>query len=248
VDRYTGRSTVDSRPGQGGTLAGAWRAAATEGRSSRRKHLEKEGTEGNRTAILVGVGAVRFCQATVDQGGDRSFSMGQRLEHGEWELGAGLDAVERSQEANKDLPSLNEAAPPTQEDDQDQEGEQDKDGDQDHEMGNNQWGVEKGEDENDQEKSRSSPFSHPRVRQTIQRDHSINNILDAIEKRVITRSHVAIFCEHYSFVFSFEPFKVKDALQDPNWMVAMQEKLNNFKRNQVWSLVERPKQNVVGTK
>jgi hypothetical protein len=28
----------------------------------------------------------------------------------------------------------------------------------------------------------------------------------------------------------------------------MQEELNNFKRNEVWSLVPRPKQNVVGTK
>jgi hypothetical protein len=28
----------------------------------------------------------------------------------------------------------------------------------------------------------------------------------------------------------------------------MQEELNNFKRNQVRSLVERPKQNIVGTK
>jgi hypothetical protein len=28
----------------------------------------------------------------------------------------------------------------------------------------------------------------------------------------------------------------------------MQEELNNFKRNEVWSLVDRPKQNVVGTK
>jgi hypothetical protein len=28
----------------------------------------------------------------------------------------------------------------------------------------------------------------------------------------------------------------------------MQEELNNFKRNEVWSLVERPKQNVVGSK
>jgi hypothetical protein len=28
----------------------------------------------------------------------------------------------------------------------------------------------------------------------------------------------------------------------------MQEELNDFKRNEVWSLVERPKQNVVGTK
>jgi hypothetical protein len=28
----------------------------------------------------------------------------------------------------------------------------------------------------------------------------------------------------------------------------MQEELNNFKRNQVWSLVKRPKQNIIGTK
>jgi hypothetical protein len=28
----------------------------------------------------------------------------------------------------------------------------------------------------------------------------------------------------------------------------MQEELNNFKRNEVWSLVPRPKQNVMGTK
>jgi hypothetical protein len=28
----------------------------------------------------------------------------------------------------------------------------------------------------------------------------------------------------------------------------MQEELNNFKTNEVWSLVARPKQNVVGTK
>jgi hypothetical protein len=28
----------------------------------------------------------------------------------------------------------------------------------------------------------------------------------------------------------------------------MQEELNNFKRNKVWSMVERPKQNIVSTK
>jgi hypothetical protein len=37
-------------------------------------------------------------------------------------------------------------------------------------------------------------------------------------------------------------------LQDPDWVLAMQEELNNFKRNEVWSLVPRPKQNIVGTK
>jgi hypothetical protein len=31
-------------------------------------------------------------------------------------------------------------------------------------------------------------------------------------------------------------------------VLAMKEELSNFKRNEVWSLVPRPKQNVVGTK
>jgi hypothetical protein len=37
-------------------------------------------------------------------------------------------------------------------------------------------------------------------------------------------------------------------LQDPDWMMAMQEELNNFKRNEIWSQVPHPNQNVVGTK
>jgi len=45
-----------------------------------------------------------------------------------------------------------------------------------------------------------------------------------------------------------EPLRVEDALDDLDWMMAMQEELNNFTRNEVWSLVERPKQNVIGTK
>jgi hypothetical protein len=115
-------------------------------------------------------------------------------------------------------------------------------------MGNDQGGVEQDEDEGDQEESRSSPLPHPRVRQTIQHDHLVNNILGAIDKGVTTRSRVATFYEYYSFVSSLEPFKVEDALQDLDWVVAMQEALNNFKGNKVWSLDERPKQNVVGTK
>jgi hypothetical protein len=41
---------------------------------------------------------------------------------------------------------------------------------------------------------------------------------------------------------------MKDTLHDLDWMVVMQEELNNFKRNQVWSLVERSKLNIIGTK
>jgi hypothetical protein len=86
------------------------------------------------------------------------------------------------------------------------------------------------------------------VHHNIQRDHPVDNILGDIEKGVTTRSRVANFCENYLFVSSFEPFKVDDTLRDPDWVVAMQEKLNNFKHNEVWSLEERPKQNIIGTK
>jgi hypothetical protein len=45
-----------------------------------------------------------------------------------------------------------------------------------------------------------------------------------------------------------EPLNIEEALQDADWVMAMQEELNNFTQNEVWSLVERPKQNVIGTK
>jgi hypothetical protein len=86
------------------------------------------------------------------------------------------------------------------------------------------------------------------VRATIQRHHPIDQILGDISKGVTTRSRLANFCEHYSFVSSIESFRVEEALQDPDWVLAMQEELNNFKRNEVWSLVPHPKQNVMGTK
>jgi hypothetical protein len=86
------------------------------------------------------------------------------------------------------------------------------------------------------------------VHQDVQRDHPVDNILGDIKKGVTNRSCIANFCEHYSFISSFEPFKVEDALRDPDQVVAMQEELNNFKRNEVWSLIERLKQNIVGTK
>jgi hypothetical protein len=38
-----------------------------------------------------------------------------------------------------------------------------------------------------------------------------------------------------------EPKKIEEALRDIDWVIAMHEELNNFIRNQVWELVERPK-------
>jgi hypothetical protein len=41
---------------------------------------------------------------------------------------------------------------------------------------------------------------------------------------------------------------IEQALKDEDWMMAMQEELNNFERNQVWELVKRPNTNVIDTK
>ena len=68
-----------------------------------------------------------------------------------------------------------------------------------------------------------SQVPHPRVHQSIQRDHPVDNILGSIRRGVTTRSRLATFCEYYSFVSSLEPLKVDEALDDPDWVMAMQE-------------------------
>jgi hypothetical protein len=140
--------------------------------------------------------------------------------------------------------SPNDTTPPIQNHEQDQEDEQDEDQAHDQEESIDQGGDK---DDGDHEGSRTR-LPHPRVHQTIQRDHPIDNIVCDIKKGVTTGSQVAKFCQHYSFVSTLEPIRVDDTLRDLDWVVAMQEELKNFKINEVWSLDERPKQNGVGTK
>jgi hypothetical protein len=126
--------------------------------------------------------------------------------------------------------------------------DEDQDDEPPLEEGIDQRGDDDNEDKEDKQEIRDQRSPHPRVHQAIQRDHPINSILSDIHKGVTTRSRVAHFCEHYSFVSSIEPYWIDDALRDPDWAVAMQEELNNFMRNEVCHLVPRPNQNVVGTK
>jgi len=52
-----------------------------------------------------------------------------------------------------------------------------------------------------------------------------------------------------AFVSQVEPKSVDEALEDRNWINAMHEELNQFARNEVWTLVPRSKEmNVIGTK
>ena len=147
----------------------------------------------------------------------------------------------------QDQPSSSkQASSPTQNED---EAQVDEEGDQSNEPPQDD-GIDQGGDANVQEKEdeQEQRPAHPRVHQAIQRDHPVDTILGDIHKGVTTRSRVAHFCEHYSFVSSIEPHRIEEALQDSDWVVAMQEELNNFTRNEVWHLVPRPNQNVVGTK
>jgi hypothetical protein len=81
----------------------------------------------------------------------------------------------------------------------------------------------------DQVEEEEAPRAPPtQVRATIQRNHPVDQILGDISKGVTTRSRLAKFCEHYSFVSSIEPFRVEEALLDPDSVLAMQEELNNF--------------------
>jgi hypothetical protein len=91
--------------------------------------------------------------------------------------------------------------PPTQDDGQlPQEEERDQGGAQEEQI-------------MEEEAPRDPPTQ---VRATIQRYHPVDQILGDISKGVTTRSRLATFCEHYSFVSSIEPFRVEEALQDPD--------------------------------
>ena len=83
----------------------------------------------------------------------------------------------------------------------------------------------------------------------VTRDHPLDSIIGDFSIGVQTRSRLTLFCEHFSFMSSIEPKKIDEALKDVDWVNAMHEELNNFTRNQVWELVERPKDhNVIETK
>jgi hypothetical protein len=97
--------------------------------------------------------------------------------------------------------------PPTDED-QDDEPPQEEDIDQ--------GGDEDDQDKEDDQEIQDQRPPHPRVHQAIQRDHLVNSILGDIHKEVTTRSRVAHFCEYYSFVSYIEPYRIEDALRDPD--------------------------------
>nr|KAJ0197227.1 hypothetical protein LSAT_V11C700352060 [Lactuca sativa] len=82
------------------------------------------------------------------------------------------------------------------------------------------------------------------------RDHPVDRIIGNIHDGVRTRSSVLNnFCMYVNFVSMILPGKVHTALQDADWIKAMQEELNEFKRHNVWTLVPRPSgKSITGTR
>ncbi|KAI4387126.1 hypothetical protein MLD38_004980 [Melastoma candidum] len=77
----------------------------------------------------------------------------------------------------------------------------------------------------------------------------MEQVIGDVQKGIQTRRSVNLFYEHSAFLSQKEPTNIDEALTDPNWIIAMQEELNQFERNKVWTLVQRPKdRSVVGTK
>ena len=94
----------------------------------------------------------------------------------------------------------------------------------------------------------------PRFAQLFQResrfsrDHPTSQIVSDPSQGVQTRSAASksqsanlAFCAFNAFVSMVEPKNIKEALQDADWIQAMQEELNQFERNKVWTLVPKEK-------
>ena len=64
--------------------------------------------------------------------------------------------------------------------------------------------------------STQEPIAPQKIRHVLTKDHSVDQIMGDISKGVQTRSCIASFCEHYSFVSFLEPNRVDEALKDPD--------------------------------
>ncbi|KAI9191246.1 hypothetical protein LWI28_005814 [Acer negundo] len=87
--------------------------------------------------------------------------------------------------------------------------------------------------------------SHSRLRNS----HYQEDIIGDLNEGVRTRNHIANQISYACYTSQIEPQNINEAIVDEYWVGAMQEELNQFERNEVWSLVPRPKDtNVIGTK
>jgi len=89
-----------------------------------------------------------------------------------------------------------------------------------------------------------TPQVNPIVNIKEVKDHPIDQVIGDLNQRV-TRSHALYVNSFHAFVSTIEPKDIKEAMIDENWIMAMQEELNQFKRNDVWELVPLPSEHTI---
>jgi len=79
--------------------------------------------------------------------------------------------------------------------------------------------------------------------------HHKDQIIGNKESPRRTRSHFRPEEFALGLLSMIEPTKVDEALVNDGWILAMQDELHQFKRNDVWDLVPKPEhKNIIGTK
>ncbi|GKB56150.1 retrovirus-related pol polyprotein from transposon TNT 1-94 [Tanacetum coccineum] len=103
-----------------------------------------------------------------------------------------------------------------------------------------------------------SPSAEPIPQDRWSREKHIElvNIIGEPLAGITTRSRIrdsdaasAHECLYVNFLSEIEPKKLIEALEEEGWVIAMQEELNQFERNKVWTLVPKPHgKTIIGTK
>ncbi|GKD08420.1 retrovirus-related pol polyprotein from transposon TNT 1-94, partial [Tanacetum coccineum] len=78
--------------------------------------------------------------------------------------------------------------------------------------------------------------------------HPLDNVIGNLNQRTL-RSQAQYKSNFFCFLSTIEPKNINEALKDESWVMAMQEKLNQFISNDVWELVLNPMDmTIIGTK
>ncbi|GKD26658.1 retrovirus-related pol polyprotein from transposon TNT 1-94 [Tanacetum coccineum] len=76
------------------------------------------------------------------------------------------------------------------------------------------------------------------------RNHPLENVIGNLNQRTL-RSQAQNQSNFFCFISTIEPKNVNEALTDESWIIAMQEKLNQFIANDVWELVPQPRNKTI---
>ena len=100
----------------------------------------------------------------------------------------------------------------------------------------------------------TSTAANDHLQQRLQvwtKDHPKDQVIGDPSAGIQTRSQhdQQEYCNFSAFISLVEPKNIREALEEPDWIIAMQEELAEFKRNKVWRLIPKPRgHTIVGTR